>query len=96
MDQPLTLIKTSAADVKEKEEAKQEEKQEDSENDSIITEAEGGEAEDEDEEVMLVGEVKKEEMVEGAEERKPKKRAGRDGDHWGSTDHRAEEVKDEV
>ena len=54
MAQPLTFIKTSAADVGEKETEKQEE---DSENDSIVTEGEGNEKGDEEEveEVILVG-----------------------------------------
>ena len=47
-------------------------------------------------EVIIVGEVSNKEMVEGVEEKKEKKGAGRDGDHWGSMDRRTTEVKAEV
>ena len=46
--------------------------------------------------VILVGEVRNKEMVEGVEEKMQKKGACRFGDHWGSTDRRAKEVKVEV
>ena len=93
--QPLTLNKTSAADVDEKEKEK---KDNDSESDSITTEAERMGVEEEDEvetdEVEIVGEVSyKEMMVEGVEEKKGKEGAGGDGDHWRSTDRRTKEVK---
>ena len=95
--QPLTLNKTSAADVDEKEKEK---KGKDGESDLITTEAEGSGVEEEDEvemaEVVIVGEVSNKEMVEGVEEKKEKKGAGGDGDHWGSTDRRTKEVKAEV
>ena len=95
--QPLTLNKTSAADVDEKEKEK---KDKDGESDSITTEADGTEVEEEDEvemdEVEIVGEFSNKEMVEGVEEKKEKEGAGGDGDHWGSTDRRTKEVKAEV
>ena len=95
--QPLTLNKTSAADVDEKEKEK---KDKDGESDSITTEAEGTEVEEEDkvemDEVVIVGEVSNEEMVEGVKAKKEKEGAGGDGDHWGSTDRRTKEVKAEV
>ena len=75
------------ADVEEKDEEKQEYSENDSILQTIVIEAEEGDTEDEEEKV--VGEVRKYEMVEGAEE-KQKKRAGRD------VDRRAEEVKAEV
>ena len=80
--EPLTLNKTSSADVDEKEKDK---KDKYSESDLITTEAEGTEVEEGDEvemdEVVIVGEVSNKEMVEGVEEKKEKKGAGRDGDH---------------
>ena len=47
------------------------------------------------EKVMVVGEVKKAEIEKGAEVKKEKRGAGRDGDHWGGTDRCAKEVRGE-
>ena len=97
--QPLTFVKTFAADVREEEKEKQEE---DSENDSIEPEVKGNEMKDMEEvgmeEVTVVKEVKREmrkvEMAdEGAIRKKKKKRTGRAGGHMGSMDRRGIEVK---
>ena len=45
---------------------------------------------------MVVGEVKNAEMEKGVKVKMQKRGVGRDGDHWGSTDHLAKQVKAKV
>ena len=90
--QPLTFIKTSAADVREEEtDLDEEKKEEDSENYSIVTDVKGKETKDTEE-------VKTEELTFVEEVRKEMRKAemgetGGAGDHMGSTDRRTVEVK---
>ena len=98
--QPLTFIKTSAAEAREEEDDLEEEKvEEDSEKDSIVIDVEGKETKDTEEEgteeVTFMEEVRKEtKKAEMGEEgaRGKEKKTGGTGDH-GSTDRRTVKVK---
>ena len=101
MAQPLTFIKTSAAGIREEGTDLEEEKlEEDPENYFIVTDVEGKESKDMEEEgteeVTFIEEVRKEtrkaEMGEEGARGKEKKTGGA-GDHMGSTDRRTVEVK---